>query len=39
METNNTNPRQISQKKCEYNEAVYQLFIVFKRYYDSVVGK
>jgi len=28
--------RQIREKKWEYNETVYQLFIVFKKAYDSV---
>ena len=28
--------RQILEKKCEYNEAVHQLFIDFKKAYDSV---
>jgi len=28
--------RQIPEKKCEYNEAVHQLFIDFKKAYDSV---
>jgi sorting nexin-29 len=28
--------RQILEKKLEYNEAVYQLFIDFKKAYDSV---
>jgi sorting nexin-29 len=27
---------QISEKKWEYNEAVYQLFVDFKKAYDSV---
>ena len=28
--------RQILEKKCEYNEAVHQLFIDFEKAYDSV---
>jgi hypothetical protein len=28
--------RQILEKKCQYNETVHQLFIDFKRAYDSV---
>jgi hypothetical protein len=28
--------RQILEKKLEYNEAVHQLFINFKKAYDSV---
>ena len=28
--------RQTLEKKCEYNEAVHQLFIDFKKAYDSV---
>ena len=28
--------RQILEKKCEYNEAVHQLFVDFKKAYDSV---
>ena len=28
--------RQILEKKCEYNEPVHQLFIDFKRAYDSI---
>ena len=28
--------RQILEKKCEYNGAVHQLFIDFKKAYDSV---
>jgi hypothetical protein len=28
--------RQILDKKCEYNEAVHQLFTEFKKAYDSV---
>jgi len=28
--------RQIPEKKWEYNEEVHQLFIVFKKAYDSV---
>jgi len=29
--------RQIHEKKCEYNEALHQLFIDFKKAYDSVM--
>jgi hypothetical protein len=29
----------ILEKKWEYNETVYQLFIDFKKAYDSVRGK
>jgi hypothetical protein len=36
-EYNNKETRQIHEKKCEYNEAVYQLFIDFKEYYFSVI--
>jgi hypothetical protein len=28
--------RQILEKKCEYNKTVHQLFIDFKKAYDSV---
>jgi sorting nexin-29 len=31
--------RQILEKKWEYNEVVYQLFIDFKKAYDSVRGE
>jgi hypothetical protein len=31
--------RQILKKKWEYNETVHQLFIDFKKAYDSVKGK
>jgi hypothetical protein len=31
--------RQILEKKWEYNESVHQLFVDFKKAYDSVRGK
>jgi hypothetical protein len=31
IKTNNKESRQIFEKKCEYNEAVYQLLIDFKK--------
>jgi len=31
--------RQILDKKCKYNEALHQLFIEFKKAYDSVRGE
>jgi hypothetical protein len=39
IETNNKETCQIKKKKWKYNEAVYQLFIYFKKACDSVRGE